>query len=480
MVGITSYGAYIPWYRIKREVIHSAMGWAGAGRMPGEKTVANYDEDNITMAVAAATDCLNGIERKKIDALYFATTSSLYAVRQNAGIIATALDLRPDIRTADFTNSTKSGAGALLSACDAVKAGSLGAVLACASDHRLTQAASDQEQVYGDGAAALLIGRNGVIATLEGSYSASYDFMDRWRVAEDKFEHSWEPRWIREEGYAKFIPEAIYGLLKKYNLDIKDFAMVIHSCPYAREHAAIGKRLGADPSQIQDNMFTAIGDTGTAYPLMMLVAALEEAKPGDKILVASYGSGSDALFFKVTEKIAQLGERKGVKKHLASKRDLPSYEKYLAFLNVIPVERGTRGEEIPTSEISDLWRKRRAILGLVGSKCKRCGTPQYPYQRVCVNPNCGAIDEMEDYHFSDKRGRLTTYTGDNLAYSPLPPAIYGVIDFDEGGRYCFDITDTDLDSLKVDMPVEMSFRRKFFDEVHGVYNYFWKGTPIRG
>lgn len=480
MVGITSYGAYIPWYRIKREVIHSAMGWAGAGRMPGEKAVANYDEDNITMAVAAAIDCLNGIERGEIDGLHFATISSLYALRQNAGIIATALDLHPDIRTADFTNSAKSGAGALLSACDAVKAGSLRNVVACASDHRLAKAASDQEQVYGDGAAALLVGSNGVIATMEGSYSTSYDFMDRWRVAEDRFEHSWETRWIREEGYAKFIPEVIYGLLKKYNLDIKDFAKVIYSCPYARDHAAIGKRIGADPGQIQDNMFTTVGDTGTAYPLMMLVAALEEAKPGDKILVASYGSGSDALFFKVTEKIAQLGERRGIKKHLASKMDLPSYEKYLAFSNVIPLERGVRGEETPTSQISDLWRRRRVLLGLVGCKCKRCGTPQYPYQGVCVNPNCGAINEMEDYRFSDKKGRVVTYTGDNLAYSPVPPTIYGMIDFEGGGRFGFDITDTDLDSLKLDMPIEMTFRRKFFDEVHGVYNYFWKGTPTRG
>jgi len=480
MIGITSYGAYIPRYRIKRDIIYSAIGWMGGGKMPGEKAIANYDEDNVTMAVAANMDCLNGIKRESIDGLYFATTAAPYMVRQNAGIIATALDIRPNIRTMDLTNSVKSGTSALLSAFDAVKAGSLETVMVCASDHRLCKAASIQEQIYGDGAATLLLGSDGVVASLEGSYSVSYDFMDRWRADKDEFERSWEERWIREEGYAKFIPEAIFGLLKKYNLNIKDFAKVIYSCPFVRDHTTIGKRLDADPNQIQDNMFTTVGDTGTAYPLMMLIAALEEAKPGDKIIVASYGNGSDALFFEVTERITQLEERRGISKHLATKKDLTSYEKYLVFSNLLTVEVGLRGEEIPPARSSFLWRDRRGILGLCGSRCRRCGTPQYPYQRICVNPNCKAIDEMEDYHFSDKKGYLRTYTADNLAFSLSPPEIYGMVDFEGGGRYYFGITDCDPDLLKVDMPLEMTFRKKWFEKSRGVYDYCWKAMPIRG
>jgi uncharacterized OB-fold protein len=351
--------------------------------------------------------------------------------------------------------------------------------MVCASDHRPTRAASAQEQLYGDGAVALLVGSDGVIATLEGSYSVSYDFLGYWKADMDEFEHSWEDRWVREEGYAKFIPEAISGLLKKYNLNIKDFAKIAYSCPFVRDHAAIGKRLGADPSQIQDNLFTAVGDSGTAYPLMMLVAALEEAKPGDKILVASYGNGADALFFQVTDKIAQLGDRKGVKKNLANKADLPSYEKFVAFSNLIPVEGGVRAEQIAPTQVSVLWRDRRTLLGLVGSKCKRCGTPQYPAQRVCVNPNCLAVDEMEDYRFSDKRAYLRGFTGDNLAFSLAPPAIYGRVEFEGGGVYYFDVTDTDLESVKVDMPVEMSLRKKYTDPRYGWYDYFWKAVPVR-
>ena len=119
------------------------------------------------------------------------------------------------------------------------------------------------------------------------------------------------------------------------------------------------------------------------------------------------------------------------------------------------------------------------LLGLVGSRCKRCGTPQFPPQRVCAKPDCGAVDEMEDYRFAQRKGHLFTYTADSLAFSPNPPAIYGMVDFEEGGRSLFDLTDCDLDMLSVNMPVEMTFRRKFHDENRGVSAYSWKATPIR-
>lgn len=480
MAGITSCGAYVPFYRINRMTIYSALGWLNpASLLPGEKAVANYDEDSLTMAVASAMDCLTGVEREKIDGLFFATTTTPYKERQNAGIIATALDLPPEIRTTDFTTSTKAGTGALISAYDAVTSGSAKNVMVCASDCRLGKPGGFQEEIYGDGAAALLLGDSGVIASLEGTYSVSYDFVDHWRSEEDRYNRTWEDRWIRDEGYGKFISEAISGLLNKYNLAPKDFAKVVYPCLYVRAHADIGKRLGFEPSQIQDHMFTAIGHTGTAYPLMILVAALEDAKPGDKILVASYGNGADALFLQATEEVEKARDRRGIKGHLASKKDLGSYEKYATFREILTIDTGGRGEEIAATQLSTLWRDRKMVLGLCGSKCRRCGTPQYPPQEICANPKCGAIGEMDGYRFSDKRGHLFTYTGDILAFSPSPPAIYGMVDFDGGGRWMFDLNDCELDSLEVGMPVEMSFRRKYHDVSRGIYGYYWKATPIR-
>ena len=479
MAGITSYGAYIPLLRINRKTISSATGWStSATSLPGEKAVANYDEDSLTMATAAALDCLNETERDKIDGLYFATTTPPYRERQNAGIIATALDLRPDIRTCDFSDSTKAGTGALLAAFDAVKAGSDKNIMVCASDCRLGRGGGPQEVIFGEAAAALLIGDSEIIASLEGFYSLSYDFMDQWRADGDKFNRIGEDRWIRDEAYTKFIPEAISGLLKKYGLEIKDFAKIIYPGIYLREHAAIARRLQLDPAQLQQELLTTVGDTGTANSLMMLVAALEDAKPGDKILVASYGNGSDALFFQVTDRIKKVGGRRGIKNNLASRKDLTSYEKYSAFHSVIPMEMGLRGEVGPTM-IAMMWRERKTILALCGAKCKRCGTPQYPYQRVCVNPGCGAIDEMEEYRFSDKKGSLFSYTADSLAFSASPPELYGVVDFEGGGRFAFNLTDCEPEALSVDMPVEMSFRRKYVDEVRGIHGYFWKAMPAR-
>ncbi len=481
MTGIVSYGAYVPFLRINRKVISTATGWLGtAPSLPGEKAVANWDEDSLTMAVAAGSDCLRGIERDVVEDLYLATTTSPYRERQSAGIVATALDLRPDIRTADFCNSVKSGSTALLAAFDAAKAGSANGILVCASDCRQGKAGGSQEQSCGDGAAALLLGSDGVIATLEGFYSLSYDFVDYWRADADRHDRAWEDRWIRDMGYSKFIPEAINGLLSKYNLKLSDFSRVMYPSLYPREHAAIGKRLGAEPDQIQENIFTTVGDTGTAYPLMMLVGALEQAKPGDKILVVSYGNGCDALYLKVTDAIEKVREKRGLSRHVAAKRDMDNYEKYASYRDLLAIDTGRRAEDIGPTQLSTLWRERRMVLGLCGSKCKRCGTPQYPRQVVCANPDCGAVGEMEVYRFSDKKGTLFTYTADNLAPCPSPPAAYGIVTFEGGGRYNFDLTDCDPAALEVGAVVEMTFRRKYRDAGRGIHGYFWKAVPVRG
>ncbi|MFC2060388.1 hydroxymethylglutaryl-CoA synthase family protein, partial [Chloroflexota bacterium] len=452
--------------------------WFNLRAMPGEKAVANYDEDSLTMAVAASLDCIESADRENIDGLYLATTTAPYRERESASIIATALDLKSGIRTADFADSLKAGTSALLLATDSVKSGGVGNILICASDCRLGKPGSSQELIFGDGAAAFLIGNDGVIASLEGSYSVSYDFPDHWRAAYDRFDRSLEERWIRDEGYTKFIPEAVTGLLKKYQLEAKDFARVIYPCLYPREYAAIGKKLGFEPGQIQEPLLATAGDSGTASPLIMLAVALDEAQPGDNILVVSYGSGSEALWFKVTEQIARKNNRIGIKGYLAARQELTSYEKYLAFRGILPVEVGFRGEVGPT-QLPVAWRERRAILSLCGSRCKRCNTPQYPPGRICANPDCGAIDEIEDYRFSDKQCSLFSYTEDRLAFSLSPPQIYGMIDFEGGGRYIFDITDCTPGSLKVDMPMEMTLRRKYADEVRGIYGYSWKAMPPR-
>jgi len=481
MVGITSYGAYIPWYRMNRAIIFEQLGWfnpANASVARGEKAVANYDEDGITMAVAAALDCLGKESREAVGGLYLASTSLPFAQRQNAVIVSQGLDLPSAVRTADFGGSTRAGTSALLSALDAAEGG---VTMVCASENRLAKPGSSQEHTYGDGAAAFLTGHENILAQFKGSFSVSTDFIDFRRTQEEKFCHGWEERWIRDEGYSRIISEAVAGLLDRYNLKISDFAKIILACPVAGAMKGLIRAIGATPEQMQDTMMAQVGDTGAALPLMMLAAALEEAKAGDKILVVSYGSGSDALWFEVTDKIqsAQKTSRKGVSGHLTERNDLSVYGKYLVFRNLIPLEVGIRGEEVSPTAMSALGRDGTAISALVGSRCRACGTPQYPKQRICVNPDCGAVDNMEDYRFSDKVGTLAAYTGDNLAFSWDPPQIYGLVDFEDGGRILLDLTDCSLDSVKVKMPVTMSFRRKYADPQRGYYGYFWKAVPVK-
>jgi 3-hydroxy-3-methylglutaryl CoA synthase len=479
MIGIISYGIGLPYYRIKRETLLNAMGWfnAALGGLKGEKAVANHDEDSLTLAVAAGTDCLTEVTRDRMHTFYLSSTSLPYSERSGAAIAGAALNLPPESRTAEFSGGLKSGTTALISALN--EAGD-GPKLVCASDCRLGKAGGNMEALLGDGAAALLVGSEDVIASFEGHYSVSYDFADSRRIDGDPFVRTWEERWIREEGYFKFIPEAITGLLEKCGMAMSDVAKVVFPPIGARDHAALSKRLELTPDQVQAHLLEDVGHTGTAHPLLMLAAALEEAAPGDRIIVASFGSGSDALMFQVTDAVADLGHRDKLRLNLDYKQEMVSYSKYLSFKDMIDKEIGIRGEEVAPTSLSLSWRERDTILRLVGGKCRKCGTPQFPRETVCVNPVCGAVDHMDAYPFSDKTGRLFTYTADHLTFSQDPPALYGIVDFEGGGRYWFDLTDCRLESLAVDQPVRMTFRRKYQDKSRGIYGYFWKATPFKG
>lgn len=482
MVGICSCDAYVPRYRIDRKLILNAVGWlnsANTALAKGDKAVANFDEDPITMAVAAGISSLKGFDRSEVEGVYFASTTMPYRERSNAGIVVTALGLNEHIRAADFGGCLKAGTSALISALESVAAKGVKKILVCASDCRLGKPATPQEMIFGDAAAALLVGDQDVIAEFKGSYSVTYDFVDHYRGEFSKFDRQWEERWIRDIGFGKFIPEVIKGLLDKYQLKITDFSKVIYPCYYAEERKKINKVVGVTPEMEQSNFLTEIGDAGTAQSFLMLVGGLESAKPGDKILVVSFGSGCDALYFEVTKSIEHKKRKNGISGCLANKAALNNYEKYLVWRNILPGDLGMRSEQDLWTRWSLLWRRRKGVLGLCGSKCKKCGTVQYPPQRICVNPNCGAVDEMADYFFSEKIGHIVSYTGDMLAASSNPPAIYGTVKFEGGGKFAFDFTDCELETLAAGMPVAMSFRVKYYDTKRDIKGYFWKAVPMK-
>lgn len=482
MVGIVSYGCYVPRYRLNRKLIYKSMGWldpATASHMRGEKAVANFDEDSITLAVAASSMAIEPLERSAIEGLYFSSTSLPYKERLNAAIISAALGLADGIRTADFTGGLKAGTTAVLSGLEAVSAGGLNRAVVCASDCRLGKPASAEEMIFGDAAAALVIGKENVIAEYKGFYSITHDFVDHFRGEFAKFDRKWEDRWIKDMGFGPMIMEAIKGLMEKYGLNISDFSKVIYDCPDFGSRKKLNKKLGISAEAEQHNFQMEIGHSGVAQSLVMLSSALDTSKPGDKILVISFGSGCDALYFEVTDEVEKQPRTGITEMQLNKKTELDRYEKYLVWRDILPVNTGLRSEEDLWTRPSVIWRHRKEFMGLWGTQCKKCGTPQFPVQRVCVNPDCGAIDEMEDYLFSDKTGSIVSYTGDMLAASPNPPTAYGAIEFDGGGKNYFEFTDCELSDLAVGTKVAMSFRRKYKDKKRDVSGYFWKAIPVK-
>ncbi len=470
MAGIVSFGAYIPFHRLERKKIAEAFGEPGG---KGEKAVANHDEDSLSMAVAAAQDALAGLRLDALAAVYFATTTAPYVEKQSATTVAAALDGKEQIRTADFTDSLRAGTTALLNGLETVQV--QGApVLVTAADCRLGGAQGAFEKELGDAAAAFVLGNRDVVAELVASHSIAIDFLDQWRSQGERTVRAWEDRFILEEGYFPQVKEAISGLLAKTGCKMRDLAKVVLYAPNARAHAMAAKMIGLAPEQVQDPLFDQVGNAGAASVPLMLAAALEEAKPGDRILVVSQGQGSDALLFRVTEEIRKLPERRGVKRHLASKKTIANYTTYLKWKNLLPLEAGRRPQRRRPS-VPAMWRNHQQNLAFIGSRCTACGTPQYPKQRVCVH--CKAKDQMEDYSFSDKTARIATYTVDYLTVSPDPPTVFVVVDFEGGGRIICEMTDTDPAQLDIGMEVEMTFRRLY--EAEGIHNYAWKARMKR-
>ncbi len=483
MIGVQAYGGYIPRYRLNKMIVFGSMGWLNPANImnaQGEKAIANFDEDSITMAVAAAMDCVNGFDRSKIGGVYFASTTSSYKERLAANLVAGTLGASESIRTADFSGGLKAGTSALLAALDAAAAGSAQNVVVAAADCRLAKMASPQELMFGDGAAAMMVGSDDVIAEYKGSFSTGHDFVDHVKGSNSRFDRQWEERWMRDVGYGQFIPEVISGLCSKYDVAVTDFAKVIYPCYFGGGRKAINKKLGIAPEAVQDPLQAVVGDTGSAQPLVMLAAALEQAKAGDKLLLVGYGNGCDALYFEVTDAIEKLPKRMGIAGSLARRADLDNYAKYLTWREMVPVELGLRGEEAKWTRWSLIWREHKEILSMEGATCTACGTQQFPPQRICVNPDCGAVDQSEPVYLADKGGKIFSFTSDMLAASINPPAMYGAININGGGRYVMDFTDCVQDDLAVGKDMDFSFRVKFRDKVHDLTNYFWKAVPKSG
>ena len=477
MVGVIAVGAYVPRLRLQRQAVAAAHAWFAPGLRglgKGERAIGSWDEDAVTMAVEAARDCLEGLDRGRVSRLVLASTTLPFADRQNAGIVKEALNLEDGVGSTDVGGSLRAGASALLNALYAAKGGA-GDVLVLGAEKRVSAPASEQELTGGDAAAAILVGEGETAAEFLGGHSASVDFVDHYRSEGQDFDYGWEQRWIRDEGYSKIAPAAVKAALAKAGVGADAVDRFIMPAPLKGVNDAVAKASGVRPEAVMEPLAEGLGDAGSAQSLILLAHALDGAKAGQTLVVVGFGSGCDVLVFRATGKAAKSGL--GVAGWLARKKAEPNYMKYLAWTGLLPIEKGMRAEFDQKTAMTALYRSRKAVFGLVGGKCSKTGTVQFPKSDISVAQNDWAVGTQEDYPLADRVAHIQTYTADRLTYNPDPPLYYGAIEFEEGGRLFCEFADVEADDVVVGAPMRMMFRIKAVDETRDFTKYFWKAVP---
>lgn len=474
MIGITAYGAYIPRARLSRAAMAEANTWFNASLKSlskGERSICNWDEDTVTMAVEAAQDCLSALDDAAITSLYLASTTFPFLDRQNSVVVSEAMNLNNRIRTMDISASQRAATSALISLLEGnIK----GTALLVASEHRRTKAGSRAEMLWGDAAAALGIGSANVIAEYLGSETLAVDFVDHYRGENVSFDYGWEERWIRDEGYLKSVPSAVNALLENFSVNSEDIKYFILPTDQARTPGILATKLGINADAIVDNQITNVGVAGAAQSVLLLAKVLETASKGELILLIGFGQGCDAILFRVTAAIANSKPTVGVTGALAARREETNYNKFLSFNNLLERDIGKRGEADKQTFLSGYNRRKDFLTGFIGGKCRECGTVQIPREKYCVNPECNALESQDDYGFSDKKGTVQTWTADNLTFDWNPPAYFGMVEFEGGGKLMMDFTEVEAGKIDSGSRVSVHFRIKQFDMQRGFRKYFWK------
>jgi 3-hydroxy-3-methylglutaryl CoA synthase/uncharacterized OB-fold protein len=441
--GIVGYGAYLPAHRLDFADLAATLG---TGSPKGSRVVAGFDEDATTMGFEAARRIVDG----PIDALWFATTSPPYAEKTNATAVHAALGAGGAGFAVDLAGSARSGTGALRAA--AAEGG-----LAVCGDVRVGLPGSADERGSADGGAAFRFGPAAqAIAVPVGRASATAEFLDRWRQPGELTSSQWEERFALEQ-YTPLVADVVARALADAGIEAVDHVVV--SSPHARTATSVTAKYGA-----QDAL--PLGHAGAADLGLRLADVLDRAAPDQTILTISAVDGADATVWRTTERVGSV--RAGVRDQLAAGRAIP-YATYLTWRGLLERELPRRPEPErpagpPTARTMN-WK-----FAFVGSRCDKCGFIHLPPARVCAS--CRTVGQMTATSLADAIGTVVTYTVDRLAYSPSPPVINAVIDFDGGGRSLLELADARPDEVAIGRRVRLAFRRMY--TAGGVHNYFWK------
>jgi uncharacterized OB-fold protein len=280
--------------------------------------------------------------------------------------------------------------------------------------------------------------------------------------------HAWEER-FGQQRYDDLGADAWKRALAAAGLDDADVSRVAISAPHVRAGAGLAKRLGAAGVDVADRLDRSVGFTGAAHPGLLLAALLEDAAPGQVVALVALADGADVFLFRRTD-APMTGPT--VADQAAGGTALP-YAKYLSWRGVLPTQPPNRPEPARMSA-SAAERRGDWKYGFVGSRDRASDAVHLPPARVSFVG--GNVDDMDPSPMADQTATVATFTVDSLAYSPSPPVVFAVCDFDGGGRLPMELTDVAAADVSIGMPVEMTFRR--IGVADGISNYFWKARPV--
>jgi hydroxymethylglutaryl-CoA synthase len=311
MVGIITYGAYIPRYRIKLEEIARVWGDNAHDITSGlgvkEKSVPDLDEDTATMAVEAARNALKrrDVDREAIGAIYVGSESHPYAVKPTACTVGEAIAATPNMTAADYEFACKAGTAGIQACMGLVGSGMIKYGVAIGSDVAQGAPSDALEYTAAAGGAAFIIGKDDPIAEIHHTVSFTTDTPDFWRREGQSYPRH-GGRFTGEPGYFKHTMGAVNLLFDQMNKSPKDYDYAVFHQPNAKFPQKVAKMLGFTPEQIKPGLVVPrLGNTYSGASMIGLAATLDIAKAGDRIFVASFGSGagSDAFDIEVTDHI---------------------------------------------------------------------------------------------------------------------------------------------------------------------------------
>lgn len=340
MAGIVGYGVYIPVYRIKTAEIAKVWGEEPKRIEKGlgiiEKAVGGIDEDTSTISSMAASNAVKmaGIDPQKIEALYVGSESHPYAVNPTATIVAEAIGATPVLTAADLEFACKAGTAGLQMVLSMVDSKMIPYGMAIGADTAQGRPGDALEYSAAAGGAAFITGpEKESVAIVEDTFSFTTDTPDFWRrQGADYPSHG--GRFTGVPAYFRHVLGATEGLLAKTKTEIADYDYFVFHQPNAKFPKEAAKRLGIPPEKLKDGMVVpSVGNTYSGATPLGLAAILDVAKPGEKILATSFGSGagSDSFSIKVTDNIEKKrGKTPSVKDYIGKKRyiDYSTYVKY--------------------------------------------------------------------------------------------------------------------------------------------------------